>query len=96
MQHARAHRERTPHPTPVHRPPPALDTGAPALHQGAPNLAFFGKGVSAARKVFAVIDRKPKIDIEQEGKVLPAVEGAIELQNITFAYPARPDVTIFT
>lgn len=46
----------------------------------------------------AVIDRKPLIDSSVRGGERPAgpVKGRIELKGVTFAYPARPDVNVFS
>lgn len=35
------------------------------------------------------------IDEDQEGSILDDVRGQIELKDITFSYPARPDVAVF-
>ena len=49
-------------------------------------------GKSAASQIFAVIERKPSIDSYAEGGLKPQhVKGDIELQDISFAYPTRPD-----
>jgi ATP-binding cassette subfamily B (MDR/TAP) protein 1 len=46
--------------------------------------------------MFSVIERKPPIDSQDEsGMTLPAVKGDIQLSNVHFSYPARPDVQIF-
>ena len=34
--------------------------------------------------------RKPEIDIDAPGKELQRVEGHVELDSVTFAYPSRP------
>eukprot|EP00897_Mesotaenium_endlicherianum_P002209 jgi/Mesen1/2015/ME000148S01116 len=49
----------------------------------------------AVNSIFAIIDRKSKIDPEAPGDVLPAVKGQIELRHVKFRYPTRPDVKIF-
>jgi ATP-binding cassette subfamily B (MDR/TAP) protein 1 len=54
------------------------------------------KGQAASRRVFAIIDRKPKIDASDPGGLLPpSCDGKLQLKNITFAYPARPSSIIF-
>jgi ATP-binding cassette subfamily B (MDR/TAP) protein 1 len=64
--------------------------------QAAPNLQYFTKGQAAAGRMFAIIDRKPAIDASSgEGERPKELEGRIELQNVSFAYPARPDVQVF-
>ncbi|XP_057840073.2 ABC transporter B family member 20 [Cryptomeria japonica] len=47
--------------------------------------------------VFGIIDRKPKIDSDDaSGLKLPNVYGTIELKNVDFHYPTRPEVTILS
>ncbi|KAM1187427.1 hypothetical protein ACFX2J_023354 [Malus domestica] len=54
------------------------------------------KGADAVGSVFAVLDRYTKIEPEDpEGLEPEAITGHIELHDIHFAYPARPDVMIF-
>ena len=53
--------------------------------------------MSGAR-IFRIINRKPLIEIDAEGGESPpesGVAGLLQLQGVSFAYPARPDVTIF-
>lgn len=57
----------------------------------------FAAGQAAAYKMFKTIKRKPQIDAyETSGLVLEDIKGDIELRNIYFTYPARPDVEIFS
>lgn len=50
---------------------------------------------SAAARVFRLMDYKPIIDpITDEGDSLHDCQGTIELRNVSFAYPTRPDVTV--
>ncbi|KAH9306017.1 hypothetical protein KI387_010421, partial [Taxus chinensis] len=45
--------------------------------------------------VFEIIDRKPKIDSDDaSGLKLPNVYGTIELKNVDFHYPTRPEMMI--
>jgi len=54
------------------------------------------KAKAAAASIFAIIDRKSKIDPSDEsGITLEEVKGEIELKHISFKYPTRPDVQIF-
>ncbi|XP_068345402.1 ABC transporter B family member 15-like isoform X1 [Pyrus communis] len=54
------------------------------------------KGADAVGSVFAVLDRYTKIEPEDpEGLESKAITGHIELHDLHFAYPARPDVMIF-
>lgn len=47
--------------------------------------------------MFETIERKPKIDAyDTNGVVLEDIKGDIELKDVHFRYPARPDVQIFS
>jgi ATP-binding cassette subfamily B protein len=55
--------------------------------------ADFMRAAGAAERVFEVIDRVP--EIASEGGETPSeVRGAIELEHVDFAYPARPDAQV--
>ena len=55
-----------------------------------------GKAKTAAASVFALLDRKSKIDPSDEsGMTLDNVKGEIELRHVSFRYPTRPDIEIF-
>ncbi|XP_060672571.1 ABC transporter B family member 9 [Ziziphus jujuba] len=74
----------------------AIMTGGMSLGQTSPSLNAFSSGQAAAYKMFETIKRKPKIDAyETGGIVLEDIKGDIELKDIYFRYPARPDVQIF-
>lgn len=46
--------------------------------------------------MFETISRSPKIDAyDMSGSVLEDIKGDIELRDVYFRYPARPDVQIF-
>lgn len=49
------------------------------------------EGRVAGKFVFEVIDRVPTIQINEEGSELHKLEGQIELKNVSFYYPSRPD-----
>ena len=69
----------------------AFSTAQSQLHF--PDVA---KGKAAAKRVFAIIDRKPLIDSSSEEGGMPAVcKGQIELKDVSFAYPERPDAVVF-
>lgn len=54
------------------------------------------KAKDAAASIFAILDRKSKIDpSDDSGMTLDTVKGDIELQHVSFKYPTRPDVQIF-
>ncbi|KAK9494809.1 P-loop containing nucleoside triphosphate hydrolase protein [Lipomyces doorenjongii] len=69
--------------------------GAFSLGQIGPNVRSITSGVTAASKIFATIDRQSVIDATSvEGDVLESFSGDIELKDIKFIYPSRPDVTV--
>jgi ATP-binding cassette subfamily B (MDR/TAP) protein 1 len=54
------------------------------------------KGADAVGSVFAVLDRYTKIEPDDpEGYQPEKITGRVELRDVDFAYPARPDVMIF-
>lgn len=66
-----------------------------ALGQSAPSMAAFAKARVAAAKIFRVIDHKPNIDRNSKtGLELDSVSGQVEIKNVDFSYPSRPDVRI--
>ncbi|MCI28695.1 ABC transporter B family member 9-like, partial [Trifolium medium] len=67
-----------------------------SLGQSSPCLDAFAAGQAAAYKMLETIKRKPKIDpYDTSGVVLEDIKGDIELKDVYFRYPARPDVQIF-
>ncbi|KAK1276491.1 ABC transporter B family member 9 [Acorus gramineus] len=74
----------------------AIMTGGMSLGQASPSLNAFAAGQAAAYKMFETIERKPEIDAgDTNGIVLEGIKGDIELRDVSFSYPARPDVQIF-
>lgn len=75
----------------------AVLTGSMSLGQASPCLSAFAAGRAAAFKMFETINRKPEIDAyDTRGKVLGDIRGDIELKDVYFTYPARPDEQIFS
>ncbi|CAN8316754.1 unnamed protein product [Cochlearia groenlandica] len=73
----------------------AVMIGGLALGQSAPSMAAFAKAKVAAAKIFRIIDHKPTIERNSESGVeLDSVTGLVELKNVDFSYPSRPDVKI--
>lgn len=59
-------------------------------------IETFTNGKVAAYRIFKIIDRKPVIDsLDEGGNILQNLKGELELSNVHFTYPARPDVPIF-
>lgn len=58
-------------------------------------MAAFAKARVAAAKIFRIIDHKPSIERDGErGTELDSVTGLVQLRNVDFSYPSRPDVRI--
>ncbi|KAF8060513.1 ABCB6 [Scenedesmus sp. PABB004] len=64
--------------------------GSFSLGMAAPQLQHFYKGASSGAKMV------PAIDAECDGDEPGAVAGALRLEGVSFAYPARPDVMVMT
>jgi ATP-binding cassette subfamily B (MDR/TAP) protein 1 len=59
-------------------------------------MAAFAEGQSAAYRLFKTIKRKPQIDPDDiTGKQLEDIRGDVELKDVYFSYPARPEQLIF-
>jgi len=55
------------------------------------------KARAAAISIFSILDKKSKIDSSSDdGMTLENVTGIIDYNNISFKYPSRPDVQIFS
>lgn len=54
------------------------------------------KAKSSAASIFAILDRKSKIDSSfASGMTIGNVKGDLELHHVSFRYPSRPNVQIF-
>uniref|UniRef100_A0A804IKZ6 ABC transporter B family member 1 n=1 Tax=Musa acuminata subsp. malaccensis TaxID=214687 RepID=A0A804IKZ6_MUSAM len=73
----------------------AVMIGGLALGQSAPSMAAFAKARVAAAKIYQTIEHEPSIDRKNDtGIELGAITGLVELNNVDFAYPSRPDVPV--
>lgn len=71
--------------------------GGLALGQATPSMTAFAKAKSAAVNIFRTIDHRPKIDRNySDGITLPAVTGHVQLRNVSFAYPSRPEIPVLS
>ncbi|KAK4440112.1 ABC transporter B family member 9 [Sesamum alatum] len=74
----------------------SIMTGGISLGQTSPSMNAFAAGQAAAYKMFETINRTPKIDAaDNSGIELEDMKGEIELRDVHFRYPARPEVQIF-
>ncbi|KAL5852914.1 hypothetical protein ACOSQ3_008032 [Xanthoceras sorbifolium] len=74
----------------------AVLTGSLSLGQASPCFSAFAAGQAAAYKMFKTIERKPQIDAyDTNGLKLDDIRGDVELKDVYFSYPARPDEQIF-
>ncbi|XP_021303880.1 ABC transporter B family member 11 [Sorghum bicolor] len=54
------------------------------------------KANDSAISIFSILDRKSLVDSSSEGSTLENVKGDIDFKHVSFKYPSRPDVQIFT
>jgi ATP-binding cassette subfamily B (MDR/TAP) protein 1 len=73
----------------------AVIVAATAMTQIAPQILAFTKASSSAEEIFRTIDRQSEIDpLNDGGKVPTTCIGDIHIEGVSFAYPARPDITV--
>lgn len=73
-----------------------MTIGALGVSQSSGLAPDTAKAKDSAASIFAILDRKPKIDSSRdEGLTLPHVNGDIEIEHVSFKYPMRPHVQIF-
>ena len=65
-----------------------------AIGTASPSISAIAEGQSAAQRLFEVINRKPNIDTKTSGIVLEDIKGDVELKDVFFRYPARPEQLI--
>jgi ABC transporter fused permease/ATP-binding protein len=56
--------------------------------------ADFMKASGAGARIFEILDREPAMG--SGGERPPSIEGALELVDVSFRYPARPDAEVLT
>lgn len=66
--------------------------GAFSLGIIGPRIEAFAKANAAAQKIFQTLERIPTIDsFSDSGQKPEGIKGNIELKNVSFIYPARPE-----
>jgi len=74
---------------------PQLNSCNSSLGNATPSVSAIAEGQSAAYRLFETIERKPVIDSgDTSGVVLEDMKGDVELKDVHFRYPARPDQLI--
>eukprot|EP00775_Hariotina_reticulata_P008041 gene8041-8236_t len=68
--------------------------GSFSLGMAAPQLQYFSKGAAAGARLFNVINRQPAIDPDSAGEEPSQVAGNLRLDDVSFVYPARPEVQV--
>jgi ATP-binding cassette, subfamily B (MDR/TAP), member 1 len=69
--------------------------GNRSLGGATPSVSSIAQGQSAAYRLFETIGRKPEIDSgDTSGVVLEDIKGDVELKDVRFRYPARPEQLI--
>ncbi|KAK8698726.1 hypothetical protein V6N13_114835 [Hibiscus sabdariffa] len=65
--------------------------GSVSLTFAAPDIQIFNQAKAAGYEVFKVILRKPSISYDSRAKEEFQISGNIELRDVYFAYPSRPE-----
>ncbi|GLE05342.1 hypothetical protein PINS_up014355 [Pythium insidiosum] len=70
--------------------------GSASIAQISPNLTAVAQAAGAAQEIFKILDTASAVDAskEDEGVVPASCEGAIEVRNVHFTYPSRPDAPV--
>ena len=57
-------------------------------------ITFFSQGLASARRILAIMEEKPEIINEDRVKPIEKLEGAIDIERLTFSYPGQEQVTV--
>ncbi|GMF19870.1 unnamed protein product [Phytophthora lilii] len=75
----------------------SIINGAMVLGRAGPSVEAISSAKAAAFDVFYAIKNPSQINpLSTKGKVLDRVHGRIQLTDVTFVYPTRPDVQVLT
>lgn len=73
----------------------SIVVAAQAITSIIPHMLVFGRAASAAAEMFDLIDRTSSIDpFDDSGEAPKDVVGKIRVENVSFSYPSRPDMTV--
>ncbi|CAI4216063.1 unnamed protein product [Parascedosporium putredinis] len=68
---------------------------ASTLNSVAPHTIIFSRASTAASELFQLIDRRSQIDpFSDAGEIPTQVKGTVEVKNIYFSYPSRPNTLV--
>ena len=70
--------------------------GSFGLGLSMPALAAIAEARGACYGLYEIMDRLPKIDVEQPGRTLQNFKGDFELRNVRFSYPTKLNDKLFT
>jgi len=69
--------------------------GSFSIGSAIPYLNSVSTAIGVARNLYGIIDRVPKIDSYSKKGLKPIkVTGRIEIRNVDFRYPSRPEVKV--
>ncbi|KAH7223011.1 P-loop containing nucleoside triphosphate hydrolase protein [Fusarium oxysporum] len=68
---------------------------ASTLNSIAPHMVTFSRAATAAGELFQLIDRESRINpFDDSGDKPTTTQGSLELKDIVFSYPSRPDTRV--
>ncbi|XP_002969904.2 ABC transporter B family member 19 [Selaginella moellendorffii] len=73
----------------------AVLIGGISLGQASPSIGALAKARAATQTILKAINHKPTINTSSKGETLSIVEGHVDLQDVHFSYPSRPDIKVF-
>lgn len=65
-----------------------------SLTYAAPDMQIFNQAKAAGTEVFKVLNREPVISYDSKGKTLDEIYGNIDIHDVHFSYPSRPERAI--
>ncbi|PCD31348.1 hypothetical protein AU210_011003 [Fusarium oxysporum f. sp. radicis-cucumerinum] len=70
---------------------------ASTLNSIAPHMVTFSRAATAAGELFQLIDRESRINpFDDSGDKPTTTQGSLELKDIVFSYPSRPDTRVLS